>query len=86
MQMKIYTNLMKILVMLYLIFNYKKIGIVDIDLKNINLDNNFDEDDSDTITLVRLLAGHIKFKNTNNLISQELMSAAWHSNRWFNSG
>ena len=27
-------------------------GIVNIDLKNINLDNNFDEDDSDTAILV----------------------------------
>ena len=27
-------------------------GIVNIDLKNINLDSNFDEDDSDTAILV----------------------------------
>ena len=37
-------------------------GILCIDLNNINLDNNFDEDDLDTIILVRLLAWHTKFK------------------------
>ena len=36
-------------------------GILNVDLNNINLDNNFDEDDSDTIH-VRLLAWHIKFR------------------------
>ena len=30
-------------------------------LNNINLDNNIDEDDPDTIILVRCLAWHIKF-------------------------
>ena len=34
--------------------------ILHTDLSNINLDNNFDEDDPDTITRVRRLAGHIK--------------------------
>ena len=43
-------------------------GILDIDLNNINLDNNFDEDDADTILLVRLLAWLIKFeKNIKHL-------------------
>ena len=36
--------------------------ILSIYLNNINLDNNFDEDDPDTIILVRLLAWHIKFE------------------------
>ena len=31
-------------------------GIVNIDLNYINLDNNFDEDDPETIVLIRLLA------------------------------
>ena len=31
-------------------------GILNIDLNNINLDNNFDETDPDTIFLIRLLA------------------------------
>ena len=51
-----FNELMKILVMLY------KIGIHDIDLKNINLGNNFVEDDPDTIIFIRLLASHIKFE------------------------
>ena len=37
-------------------------GILNIDLNTINLDNNFDEDDPDTIILIRLLAWYIKFK------------------------
>ena len=55
-------------------------GIVNIDLNNINLDNNFDEDDPDTIILVRLLAWHIKFEKRKELkkkISEELMPVAW---------
>ena len=36
-------------------------GILNIDLNNINLYNNFDEDYPDTIILVRLLAWHRKF-------------------------
>ena len=31
-------------------------GILNIDYNNINLDNNVDEDDRDTIILVRILA------------------------------
>ena len=37
-------------------------GILNIDLNNINLDNNFDEDDPDTIILTRFLGWHIKFE------------------------
>ena len=37
-------------------------GILNIDLKNINLDNNFDEDDPDTINLILLLVWHIKIE------------------------
>ena len=41
-----------------------EIGILSVNLNNINLDTNFDEDDPDTIILViiRLLAWHSKFK------------------------
>ena len=43
-------------------------GILNIDLNNINLDNNFDEDDPDTIIHIRLLAWLIKtLKNARNL-------------------
>ena len=44
------------------VFSCNEMGILNIDLNNVNLDNNFDEDDTDTITLVRLLAWHIKFE------------------------
>ena len=42
-------------------------GILDIDINSINLDNNFDEDDPDTILLLRLLAWHIKFEKRKTL-------------------
>ena len=38
------------------VFNCNEIGILNIDLNNINLDCNFDEDDPATIIHVRLLA------------------------------
>ena len=44
------------------VFICNEMGILNIDLNNINLDNNFDEDDPDTIILIRLLAWHIKFE------------------------
>ena len=40
-------------------------SILNIDLNKINLDNNFDDDDSDTIILIRLLAWYIRFENRN---------------------
>ena len=43
-------------------------GILNINLNNINLgDNNYDEDDPDTIIHVRLLAWHIKFEKRKEL-------------------
>ena len=49
---------MKILVMLcFLVMKWVLLG-----LNNVNLDNNFDEDDLDTIIFIRLLAWHIKFE------------------------
>ena len=36
--------------------------IINIKLNNINIDNNFDENDPDTIILIKLLAWHIKFE------------------------
>ena len=53
MQMKDFVNV---------VFSCNEMGILNIDLNNIKLDNNFDEDDPDTITLIRLLAWHIKFE------------------------
>ena len=43
-------------------FNCNEMGILNIDLININLDDNFDEDDPDTFILIRLLDWHIKFE------------------------
>ena len=37
-------------------------GVLKIDLKNINLDNSFEENNPDSIILIRLLASHIKFE------------------------
>ena len=45
------------------VFNCNGMGILNTDLNNINLDNNFDEDDPDTIILLKLLAWHINLKN-----------------------
>ena len=45
------------------IFSCYEIGILSIDLNNINLDNtNYDGDDPETIVHIRLLSWHIKFK------------------------
>ena len=77
--MKIYSILMKILVILY--FLAIKWVFLITDLNNINLDNNFDEDYPDTIFLVRLLAWHIKVEKCKALkkrISEELMLISWH--------
>ena len=41
--------------MLYLI---NEMGILNIDINNINLDNNFDEDDLYTIFLIRLFLAY----------------------------
>ena len=59
-------------------------GIPNIDLNNSNIDTNFDEDDPDTINLIRFLAWHIKiekFKTLKKELSEELITVAWHPNR-----
>ena len=43
------------------VFSFNRMGILNIDLDNINLDKNFDEDDPDTIILILILVWHIKF-------------------------
>ena len=55
--------------------------ILNIDLKNINLDNNFDEVDPDTVIHIRLLARYIKLGRCKALkkeLNQELMPVARH--------
>ena len=47
----------------------------------------FDEDDSDSIILIRLFAWHIKFekrKKVKRKVSEELTPVAWHPKRWWN--
>ena len=44
-------------------FCCNEMGILSVNLNNINLDDtNYEEDDPDTIILIRLLAWHIKFE------------------------
>ena len=62
------------------VFTCNEMGIFNIDLNNIIFDDtNYDEDDSDAIIPVRLLAWHIKFEKRKTLkkkINEELMSLA----------
>ena len=56
-------------------------GILNIDLNNINLDNtNYDEDDLILLFLSGFCLGISNLKNANNLkkISEELMPIAWY--------
>ena len=52
-----------------------EVGILNINLNNINLDNNFDKDDPNSIILIRGLAWHMKFTTRKALkkIHEELM-------------
>ena len=62
-------------------------GILNIDLKNINLGNSFDEDDRDTVIHIKLSAWHVKFEKPQTLekdLNEELMPIAWHPKRWWN--
>ena len=43
-------------------FSCNEMGTLSVNLYNVNLDNNFDEDDLHAIILIRLLAWHSKFK------------------------
>ena len=51
------------------VFSCNEIGILNIDLCNINLDNKDDEDgdDSDTIIHIRYLAWYVKFEKRKEL-------------------
>ena len=59
-------------------------GILRVDLDNINLnDNNFYEDDPEIIIYVKLLASHYIFKKHKVLKKhKEFMPVAWHPTRW----
>ena len=50
------------------VFSCNEMGIINIDLNNINLgDTNYEEDDPDSIIHIRLLAWHIKFEKHKEL-------------------
>ena len=49
------------------VFNYNEMGIVNIDLNNINLDDNFDEEDPKNIILIRLLSWHVNSEKPKEL-------------------
>ena len=49
------------------VFSSNEMGILNIDINNINLDKNFDEDDPDTIILIILLTEYIKFEKRKTL-------------------
>ena len=66
------------------VFSCNVMGIVNIDLKNINLGKSFDEDDRDTVIHIRLSAWHIRFVKRQTLekeLNEELMPIAWHPKR-----
>ena len=69
------------------VFICNEMGILNIDINNVNLDDtNFDEDDPDTIILIRLWTWHIKFeklKELKKMISEELTPVAWDPKRWW---
>ena len=48
-------------------FSCNEKDVLNIDLNNINLYNNFDEDKPNTIILIKLLVLHIKFENVKHL-------------------
>ena len=63
-----------------------EVGILSVDLPNINLDNvNFHEDDPETIIHVRLMTWHNTFKQLKacKIISKELMPLACHPTKWW---
>ena len=61
------------------VFNYNEMGIFNIDLNNISLDESFDEEDHNTIILISILVWHTKFEKRKELkkeLNKELMSVA----------
>ena len=67
-------------------FLIDEMGILSVDINNINLDDaNFDEDDPRIIIHVRLMAYHKRLKQHKAFkkeISKEWIPVAWHPTRW----
>ena len=67
------------------VFSCYEMGILNIDLNNINLHNSLYEYDPETILLIRLLARDFKFGKRKALIekiSEELIPIAWYPKQW----
>ena len=61
------------------VFSCNEMGILNINLNNFNLDNNFDEDDPDTIFLSDFSLGILYLKKTKHVkkeLNEELMPVA----------
>ena len=61
------------------VFSCNEMGILNINLNNFNLDNNFDEDDPDTIFLSDFSLGILYLKKTKHIkneLNEELMPVA----------
>ena len=50
-----------------------EMSILSVNLNNINVDNNFHENDSDTIIVIRLLAGNSLLSNAFNVYNLEVL-------------
>ena len=80
---------MKILVMSHVVvMKWILCKWISVNLNNINLDDtNYEEDDPDTIILIRFWAWYVKFEKRKALkekIKEELMTIGWHPKRWWN--
>ena len=68
-------------------FYSDEMGVLSVDLNNINLDDdNFIEDDPETIIHVKFMAWRNEYKQHNACekdMSKELMPAVWPSTRWW---
>ena len=68
------------------VFSCNEMGILNIGLNHINLDDtNYNEDDPETITHVTLLVWLIKFEKRKVLkkeLTEEIMLVVWHPRRW----
>ena len=64
------------------IFSSDELGVLSIDLNNINLDDiNFDEDDSETIIHVRIMAWHNRLKQQEKRCKQTINACSVASER-----
>ena len=57
------------------VFSCNEMAILNVDINNISLDNNFNEDDPYSIILIRLLAWHIKFQKRRELEDKSIINA-----------